>query len=165
MTGKAKTASMAGSVLKLSTLAAVYVIGVLLARQAFQDSLTEPAALPPATQATAPLSRVTAGGVTLTSVNIDFPNDDQPYTGPGAEVMNANCTACHSANMALNQPRLSPADWKAEVDKMRGTYKATVADKDVPAILKYLNAMSARLPADGAPAPGAPSGSASSASG
>jgi mono/diheme cytochrome c family protein len=166
MTRNAKNASMAGSVLKLSTLAAVYVIGVLLARQAFQDSLTtESAASSPATQAAAPLSRVTAGGVTLTSVNLEFPADDQPYAGPGADVMNANCTACHSANMALNQPHLSPADWTAEVDKMRGTYKATVADKDVPVILKYLNAMSARLPPGGAPAPSAPSRSASSASG
>ena len=165
MTGKAKNASTAGSVLKLSSLAAIYVIGVLWARQAFQDSLTEPPTLPPATQPGAPLSRVTAQGVTLTSVSVEFPADDQPYAGPGADVMNANCTACHSANMALNQPRLSPVDWKAEVGKMRGTYKATVADKDVAAILKYLNGMSARLPTDGAPAAAAPSGSASSASG
>jgi hypothetical protein len=71
--------------------------------------------------------------------------------------MNANCTACHSANMVLNQPRLSAADWTGEVEKMRGTYKATVADKDVPAILQYLTAMSSKLGATGAPAPTAPS--------
>jgi mono/diheme cytochrome c family protein len=165
MTEKAKGPSTTSSVLTLSIVVVVYLIGVLGARQAFQDSLTEPPAPSPLTQAAAPPSRVTAGGVTLTSVSLEFPADDQPYAGPGADVMNANCTACHSANMALNQPRLSAADWKAEVDKMRGTYKATVADKDVPAILKYLNAMSARLPADGAPAPSAPSRSASSASG
>ena len=164
MTRKANNDSMMGSALKLSTVAAVYVIGVLLARHAFQDSLARASEPPPASQA-APPSQVTAGGVTLTSVNLDFPADDQPYTGPGSDVMTADCTACHSPSMALNQPRLSPADWKGEVDKMRETYKAPVADKDVPEILKYLTSMSARLPPGGAPAPGAPSQSASAASG
>lgn len=160
-----KRPSTTRAIVTLSAVAAVYVIAVLWARHAFQDSLTETPAPSGGTQAAAPPSRVVVGGVTLTSVSIAFPADEQPYAGPGADVMNADCTACHSANMALNQPRLSATDWKAEVDKMRGTYKATVADKDVPAILKYLNGMSARLPAGGAPAPSAPSGSSSSVSG
>ena len=141
------------------------VIPVLLARQAFQASLADHPAPPAATQAAPPPSQVAAGGVTLTSVSVQLP-DDEPYPkGPGADVMNSNCTACHSANMALNQPRLSAADWKGEVEKMRGTYKATIADKDVPAIVQYLTAMSGRLGAAGAPAPTAPSPSSSPVTG
>jgi len=86
-------------------------------------------------------SSVSAGGFTLTSVNVDFP-DDQPYPqGAGGDVMNANCTACHSASMVLTQPALSKAQWTAEVDKMRKVYKAPVADKDVPAVIDYLTAL------------------------
>jgi hypothetical protein len=43
--------------------------------------------------------------------------------------------------MALNQPALGKAQWAAEVDRMRKVYKATVADKDVPAIVAYLTAL------------------------
>jgi cytochrome c5 len=142
-----------------------FVIPVLLARDAFQASLADHPAPPAAAQAAAPPSQVAVGGVTLTSVSVQLP-DDQPYPkGPGADVMNANCTACHSANMVLNQPRLSADDWKGEVEKMRGTYKATVADKDVPAIVQYLTDMSGRLGAAGAAAPAARSQSSSGLTG
>ena len=127
-----------------------FLVVVLSLRGAFQASLNAP---PPAPAAAPPPSQVAADGLTLTSVSITLPDDDQQYPkGPGAEVMNNNCTACHSASMALNQPRLSADDWKGEVDKMRGTYKATVADKDVPAIVQYLTDMSGRL--GSGPAPG-----------
>jgi mono/diheme cytochrome c family protein len=91
--------------------------------------------------------QVSGGDVTLVSQAVELPDDDDRYPeGAGAAVMNANCTACHSASMALNQPRLTAADWKGEVQKMRDTYKAAVADKDAPAIIDYLTRMSDRLP-------------------
>jgi hypothetical protein len=40
--------------------------------------------------------------------------------------------------MVLNQPALPKAEWQAEVDKMRATYKAPIDAKDVDAILDYL---------------------------
>jgi hypothetical protein len=40
--------------------------------------------------------------------------------------------------MVLNQPILSRAAWQAEVDKMRGFYKAPIDPKDVDAIVSYL---------------------------
>lgn len=92
---------------------------------------------------------VRAGGVTLTSTSIDLPDDGAPYTGARAEVMNGNCTACHSASMALNQPKLTAAEWTDEVSKMRETYKAKVDDAAVPEIVDYLTRMSDALPADG----------------
>jgi cytochrome c5 len=88
-------------------------------------------------QAPAP-STVSAGGVTLRSVNVDFPDGDRRFEGPGADVVNNNCLACHSAGMVLTQPRLSRAVWQGEVDKMRNTYKAPVEAADVPAIVDYL---------------------------
>lgn len=101
-----------------------------------QDAPTAPA--PPT---------VTAGGFSLVSESVDLPTDDTGYPdGRHAEVINANCTACHSASMALNQPPLSADQWKAEVTKMREVYKAPVAEADVPAIVAYLTGMSSKLP-------------------
>ena len=83
-------------------------------------------------------SAVSANGVTLRSVSVDFPDSGLMFEGPGADVVNNNCLACHSAEMILTQPPLSHAAWQAEVEKMRKTYKAPVDDKDVPAIVDYL---------------------------
>ena len=88
----------------------------------------------------------TGHGLTLTSVSEEFPDDDAQYpAGPHAELMNANCTACHSATMALYQPRLTSDQWQAEVEKMRQTYHAPVAETAVPEIVDYLTAMSVKL--------------------
>ena len=92
----------------------------------------------PSRAADAPTS-VTGGGVTLHSVSVDLPDGDRTFPGGDkADVVNNNCLACHSAGMVLTQPALSRAAWQAEVDKMRMTYKAPVADEDVSAIVDYL---------------------------
>jgi cytochrome c5 len=83
-------------------------------------------------------SAVSVSGVTLRSVNLDFPDSDRMFEGAGADVVNNNCLSCHSAGMVLTQPRLPRAVWQAEVEKMRNTYKAPVDEKDVPAIADYL---------------------------
>ena len=90
---------------------------------------------------------VSAGGFSLTSTSVDLPSDDMLFPGgPHADVVNANCTSCHSASMALNQPPLSADQWTAEVTKMREIYKAPVAESDVRAIVAYLTGMSAEQP-------------------
>lgn len=87
---------------------------------------------------TAPVS-VSAAGVTLTSVSVELPASDRMFPdGPGAETINNNCLACHSAGMVLYQPAMSRAGWQAEVTKMRSVFKAPVAETDVPAIVDYL---------------------------
>ncbi len=58
--------------------------------------------------------------------------------GPGADVANNNCLACHSADMVLNQPAMSKVQWEFEVHKMLTAYKAPIDPKDVDAILDYL---------------------------
>ena len=79
------------------------------------------------------------GRLSLKSVNVDLPAGDDTFpNGPGADAINNNCLACHSAGMVLNQPALPKAEWEAEVDKMRTAYKAPIDAKDVDAILGYL---------------------------
>ena len=75
-------------------------------------------------------------------VNIDLPDSDRMFpAGPGADAINNNCLACHSAGMVLNQPNLSKQAWAAEVHKMINNYKAPVAPEDVGAIVDYLAAL------------------------
>ena len=69
--------------------------------------------------------------LSLRSVSIDLPPGDRTFPdGPGADAMNNNCLACHSAGMVLNQPALPKAEWEAVVDKMRSTYKAPIDAKE-----------------------------------
>src|SRR5258708_7190356 len=74
----------------------------------------------------------------LKSVNVELPNSDRMFRGPGSEAANGNCLACHSAGMVLNQPAMSKAQWEAEVNKMRTAYKAPIDSKDVAPIVDYL---------------------------
>lgn len=102
---------------------------------------------PPAPAPAVPPASVSAGGITLASASVDLPADDASYpAGPHVDVVNAHCTACHSAGMALNQPALAPDQWKAEVTKMREVYRAPVDEADVPAIVAYLAAMPGQQP-------------------
>ena len=38
------------------------------------------------------------------SVNVDLPFGDRMFEGPGADVVNNNCLACHSVGMVMTQP-------------------------------------------------------------
>jgi cytochrome c5 len=89
--------------------------------------------------ALAPFCALAQSPVSLKSVSVDLPPGDSPFpSGTGADAMNNNCLACHSAEMVLTQPALSKAQWEAEVNKMRTAYKAPIDPKDVDAILDYL---------------------------
>ena len=61
--------------------------------------------------------------------------------GTGQDEALENCTACHSADYIVTQPRDLPdarAFWTAEVTKMQHAFAAPVADADVPVIVDYL---------------------------
>ena len=63
--------------------------------------------------------------------------------GPNLELVQNNCTACHSADYVNTQPRTfkSKKDfWQAEVTKMIKTYGAPIDEADVPKIVEYLAA-------------------------
>ncbi|PIB92836.1 hypothetical protein [Caulobacter sp. FWC2] len=162
MSGNPKPTSYGKALLQIAGAVGGFALALGLGRYAFVESLKPPPP-PPAPEAPPPPS-VSGGGFTLTSSSIALPDDDPPYPdGAGADLMNANCTACHSAAMALTQPALSEAQWTATVVKMRDTYKAAIADKDVPAIVQYLTKVSAQT--KGGEAPTAASSDAGGASG
>ena len=107
--------------------------------------------VPPAPVGPEP-SSVSAAGFTLASTAVDLPIDDAQYpAGPHADVINANCTSCHSPGMALGRPMLSKDQWTAEVTKMREVYKAPVPASAVPAIVGYLTSLPTQKSAAGAP--------------
>jgi mono/diheme cytochrome c family protein len=86
----------------------------------------------------APLTGWAATALQLKSINVDLPQSELMFTGEGADAVNNNCLACHSADMVLNQPALVKAAWQAEVSKMINFYKAPVAAADAAAIVDYL---------------------------
>ena len=63
--------------------------------------------------------------------------------GPNLDVVNANCTACHSADYVNTQPRgpkFKKDFWQAEVTKMIKVYGAPIEEADVDKIVEYLAA-------------------------
>ncbi len=78
----------------------------------------------------------------LKSMKVTLPESTAVFPpGPGADVANANCVACHSVDMVMNQPVMPKAAWEAEVNKMRNVYKANVAESIVAAIADYLTSI------------------------
>ncbi len=78
----------------------------------------------------------------FTSQSIQMPTSDRIFPdGPGAEAVNNNCLACHSAGMVLTQPKLTKAQWTETVNKMVHVYKAPVDQADVQTIVDYLTAL------------------------
>ena len=71
--------------------------------------------------------------------------DETAAFRPGAnlEVVQNNCTACHSADYIKTQPRgekFKKEFWAAEVTKMIKVYGAPIEDADVGKIVDYLTA-------------------------
>lgn len=92
----------------------------------------------------------------LVSASQEFPDgaDEEYPAGPNADALNNNCRACHSPSMVTVQPPLSHDEWAKVVGKMMHTFKAPVPDEEVPKILDYLDAQSAKERAELAKDPG-----------
>lgn len=63
--------------------------------------------------------------------------------GPNLEVVQNNCSGCHSADYVNTQPRNAKSKkdfWQAEVTKMIKVYGAPIDNADVPKIVEYLAA-------------------------
>jgi len=61
----------------------------------------------------------------------------------GVEIVQNNCTACHSSDYIETQPRAQKSKkdfWQAEVTKMIKLYGAPIDDGDVGKIVDYLAA-------------------------
>jgi hypothetical protein len=58
--------------------------------------------------------------------------------GPGAPLVVANCTICHSADYISTQPRLTRAQWQASIVKMQQKYGAPIATNSIAPLVEYL---------------------------
>jgi mono/diheme cytochrome c family protein len=71
-----------------------------------------------------------------------LPNETATFKpGPNLEIVQSNCTACHSFDYVLTQPRgpkFKEDFWRAEVTKMIKVYGAPIDDADVGKIVEYL---------------------------
>ena len=85
-----------------------------------------------------------AAAPAMKSVDVSLPTDESQFTGPDADLLNANCTGCHSPAMVLYQPRMDAAHWAESVKKMRETYKAPIEDADAAKLPAALAAVQAR---------------------
>ena len=77
-------------------------------------------------------------------VNYTLPEETAAFKpGPNLDVVQNNCTACHSADYINTQPRgekFKKDFWQAEVTKMIKVYGAPIDDADVGKIVDYLAA-------------------------
>ena len=84
------------------------------------------------------------GAVTAAPVNYKLPEETAAFKpGPNLDVVQNNCTACHSADYVNTQPRgpkFKKDFWQAEVTKMIKVFGAPIDDADVPKIVEYLAA-------------------------
>jgi mono/diheme cytochrome c family protein len=98
----------------------------------------------------APLSAIAVvaglalGPVTAAPVSYKLPEETAAFKpGPNLEVVQNNCTACHSADYVKTQPqgpKFKKDFWQAEVTKMIKVYGAPIDDADVGKIVDYLAA-------------------------
>jgi sulfite dehydrogenase (cytochrome) subunit B len=84
------------------------------------------------------------GAVIAAPVKYKLPEETAAFKpGPNLEVVQNNCTACHSADYVSTQPRgpkFKKDFWQAEVVKMIKVYGAPIEEADVPKIVEYLTA-------------------------
>ena len=85
-----------------------------------------------------PFSVEAQSSIVLKSDSIDLPDRGVMFPGPGSDVVNNNCLACHSADHVLYQPLLSRENWAEVVHKMVTAYKAPISPDDEKQIVEYL---------------------------
>jgi len=82
------------------------------------------------------------GGTKATPVAYRLPEETATFKpGPNVDVVQNNCTACHSADYVKIQPRgpkFKRDFWQAEVTKMIKVYGAPIDEADIGKIVDYL---------------------------
>jgi mono/diheme cytochrome c family protein len=88
------------------------------------------------------LTLVGFDAVTARPVKYRLPEETAAFRpGRNLEVVQGNCTACHSADYVQTQPRgpkFKKDFWQAEVTKMIKVYGAPIEDADAAKIVEYL---------------------------
>lgn len=80
------------------------------------------------------------GGARADAITIKLPPETVSFKpGPGAEIANANCQICHSADYVSTQPfSTSREEWTEIVEKMQSSYGAPIQTKQIPPLVDYL---------------------------
>ncbi|MEQ1939479.1 cytochrome c [Mesorhizobium sp. CN5-321] len=89
------------------------------------------------------LAAMFAGSYALAKpLSYELPDETAEFRpGPGVELAQSNCAACHSADyVSMQPPKKGDAFWLAEVKKMKNTYGAPIEDADIKGIADYLAA-------------------------
>jgi mono/diheme cytochrome c family protein len=85
---------------------------------------------------------VCGSGLKASPISYKLPAETATFKpGPNLEIVQNNCTACHSADYIQIQPRgpkFKQDFWKAEVIKMIKVYGAPIDEADVGKIVEYL---------------------------
>lgn len=101
-----------------------------------------------------PLAACQDGAPRFDTMAIALPHEEPAYPdGPGKDAVINNCAACHSADMILNQPKLTRAQWQSNIDKMRKVFKAEIDPAVEGDILDYLTAFQGQNARNQAPKP------------
>ena len=94
--------------------------------------------------ALAAISTFSIAAASAAPVNYALPEETAAFKpGPNLEVVQNNCTACHSADYIKTQPEgptYKKDFWQAEVTKMIKVYGAPIDDADAGKIVEYLAA-------------------------
>jgi cytochrome c5 len=76
----------------------------------------------------------------VSALTIELPKETtQLKDAPGVDVTQRTCSVCHSFDYIAIQPAGRPhAFWKAEVEKMKKVYGASIPDDQIEPIAQYL---------------------------
>ena len=103
------------------------------------------ASLPALFSALAAVAALSSAAANAAPVSYTLPDETAVFKpGPNLEVVQNNCTACHSADYIKTQPhgeKFKRDFWQAEVTKMIKVYGAPIEDADVGKIVEYLAAV------------------------
>ncbi|MCS3446998.1 MULTISPECIES: SorB family sulfite dehydrogenase c-type cytochrome subunit [Bradyrhizobium] len=92
----------------------------------------------------AAIAMLSIGAAVAAPVNYTVPEETAAFKpGPNLDVVQNNCTACHSADYVKTQPqgeKFKKDFWQAEVTKMIKVYGAPIDEADVGKIVEYLSA-------------------------
>jgi sulfite dehydrogenase len=87
-----------------------------------------------------PLSLICVAGISAFAapLTIQLPPETAVYkSGVGADLANAQCLTCHSADYASMQPPMPAKFWKGEVEKMAAKYGAPIPTNEVDSLAEY----------------------------
>jgi len=81
-----------------------------------------------------------AGYAAAESLSYELPDETAEFRqGPGVEMAEINCVACHSADYIETQPpAMGHGFWETEVKKMKNVYGAPIEEADIQGIADYL---------------------------